>query len=67
MNLLLQSWGVYTRLTARWPVIGTIVPFVPVVVLWAIVAQAGFFPRVFFPGPADVVNNPEVIGAYLGQ
>lgn len=57
MNLLLRSWGFYTRLIARWPVIGTIVPFVPVVLLWAIVAQAGFFPRVFFPGPADVVRS----------
>ncbi|WP_315838069.1 ABC transporter permease [Bradyrhizobium prioriisuperbiae] len=57
MNLLLQSWSLYTRATARWPAIGAIVPFIPLLLLWAVVAQAGVFPRVFFPGPADVAGT----------
>src|SRR5690606_20512829 len=31
MNPLLQLWGGYVRVTARWPIIATLVPFVPVV------------------------------------
>jgi taurine transport system permease protein len=33
------------------------VPFIPVIALWAIVAEAEVFPRVFFPGPAEVVRS----------
>ena len=29
-----------------------VVPFIPVVLLWAAVAEAGSFPRAFFRGPA---------------
>jgi NitT/TauT family transport system permease protein/taurine transport system permease protein len=32
------------------------VPFIPVIALWATVAEAEVFPRVFFPGPAEVVR-----------
>ena len=32
-------------------------PFIPVVALWWIVAAAGFFPRAFFPSPADVIRS----------
>ncbi|MEY9226206.1 ABC-type nitrate/sulfonate/bicarbonate transport system ATPase subunit/ABC-type nitrate/sulfonate/bicarbonate transport system permease component [Bradyrhizobium ottawaense] len=56
MNLLLQIWGGYTRLTRRWPGIAAIIPFIPVLALWTAVSEAGVFPRAFFPGPADVLR-----------
>jgi NitT/TauT family transport system permease protein/taurine transport system permease protein len=34
-----------------------IVPFIPVIALWAIVAESGMFPRAFFPGPLDVLQS----------
>lgn len=45
------------RSTARWPAIRSVVPFLPVILLWAIVAESGMFPRAFFPGPLDVVRS----------
>ena len=57
MNPFLKSYGVYVRATHRFPVLLTIVPFIPVVVLWAGVAEAGIFPRAFFPGPLDVIRT----------
>ena len=57
MNLFLRIWSLYIRWTARWPAIRSIVPFIPVVAVWAIVAESGMFPRVFFPGPMDVVRS----------
>ena len=57
MTLWLQSsWGAYVRLIARWPAVGAIVPFVPVVALWALVARSGLFPPAFLPGPAEVIQ-----------
>ena len=53
----LSLWGAYVRWTARSPALAALVPFVPVVVLWAIVAQLGVFPRVFFPGPMEVIQS----------
>ena len=44
------------RLTARWPALAAIVPFIPVVALWWIVTEAGVFPRAFLPGPVEVVQ-----------
>ena len=44
------------RLTARWPSIAAIVPFIPVVALWWIVTELEIFPRVFLPGPVEVVQ-----------
>ncbi|MGJ4950904.1 ABC transporter permease [Bradyrhizobium sp. HKCCYLS20291] len=57
MNLWLQIWGGYARMTRRWPALAAIVPFIPVVALWTIVAEAGLFPRAFFPGPSDVARS----------
>jgi taurine transport system permease protein len=57
MNLLLKSWATYVRATKRWPIIATIVPFIPVVALWSIVANSGIFPRAFFPAPVDVART----------
>ena len=57
MTFMLAAWSAYIRWTARWPAIRSIVPFIPVVALWAIVAEAGPFPRAFFPGPLDVMRT----------
>ena len=45
------------RATAPVPAVRALVPFIPVIALWAIVAEAEVFPRVFFPGPAEVVRS----------
>jgi taurine transport system permease protein len=52
-----RAWGAYMRLTARWPSIASIVPFVPLLFLWWAVVEAGVFPRVFLPGPVDVARS----------
>jgi taurine transport system permease protein len=57
MKLLLKIWSLYARWTAQWPAVAAIIPFVPLLVLWAIVAESGAFPRAFFPGPLDVVHS----------
>src|SRR5438105_9970434 len=57
MNLLLQCWSGYARLTRRWPALAAIVPFIPVIALWIAVTEAAIFPRAFFPGPLDVVRS----------
>lgn len=57
MTVLLKTWSAYVRLTARWPSIASIVPFVPVVALWWAVTAMEIFPRVFLPGPLDVVRS----------
>jgi len=57
MTVLLKTWSAYVRLTARWPSIASIVPFVPVVALWWAVTALEIFPRVFLPGPLDVVRS----------
>ena len=57
MRALERAWGVYIRATARWPAVRSIVPFIPLVALWAIAARAELFPRAFFPGPADVARS----------
>ena len=57
MNVLLQGWSGYVRLTQRWPGLAAIVPFIPVVAQWTAVTEAGVFPRAFLPGPLDVVRS----------
>jgi NitT/TauT family transport system permease protein/taurine transport system permease protein len=57
MTPLLKAWSLYARWTARYPAVRAIVPFIPVVALWAMVAESGMFPRVFFPGPLEVVRS----------
>jgi taurine transport system permease protein len=57
MTLLLRLWSLYARATARWPSLGSIVPFIPLVALWAVMAEAEVFPRAFFPGPVEVVRT----------
>jgi hypothetical protein len=57
MSIALKLWSLYVRATNRWPIIATIVPFIPVVALWSIVANSGMFPRAFFPAPVDVART----------
>lgn len=54
---LLKIWSGYVRLTARWPSIGSIAPFIPVIAAWWIVTELQIFPRVFLPGPVEVVRS----------
>jgi NitT/TauT family transport system permease protein/taurine transport system permease protein len=56
MSPLLKCLGAYLRLSSRWPAIGSIVPFIPVLGLWWVVTALEIFPRVFLPGPAEVVR-----------
>jgi taurine transport system permease protein len=56
MTALLRTWSLYVRTTTRWPALGSAAPFIPLIALWAIVAQAEVFPRAFFPGPVEVVQ-----------
>lgn len=57
MNIALKFWSGYVRTTHRWPIIATIVPFIPVVAIWSIVANSGLFPRAFLPAPSDVMRG----------
>ena len=57
MNPALSAWTLYMRATAPVPAVRALMPFIPVIALWAIVAEAEVFPRVFFPGPAEVVRS----------
>ena len=57
MNVLLRAWSTYTKMTARWPGVAALVPFIPVLLLWTAVSESGAFPRAFFPGPADVARS----------
>jgi len=56
MTLLLRLWSGFARLNRRWPAAAAVVPFLPVLALWTALAEAGLFPRAFFPGPLDVVR-----------
>jgi taurine transport system permease protein len=57
MKALLNAWAYYVRWSTHWPVIQTIVPFLPLVGIWWAVAEVGVFPRAFFPGPVEVVQS----------
>ena len=52
-----RLWGAYVRWSTHYPVLAALVPFVPVVALWAAVARSGLFPPVFFPGPMVVIQK----------
>lgn len=57
MKVFLKLWGAYVRWTARYPTLQSIVPFIPIVALWAVIAESGVFPRVFLPGPIEVARS----------
>jgi NitT/TauT family transport system permease protein/taurine transport system permease protein len=57
MSILLRGWSLYIRATHRWPGVAALIPFIPVVAIWAAIAESGMFPRAFFPGPVDVVHS----------
>lgn len=44
------------RRMASTPLVRTLGPFVPIVVVWALVVELRVFPRAFFPGPAEVLR-----------
>lgn len=54
---LIRAWASYRRLTARWPAIGSFAPFIPIIAIWWIVTGLQIFPRVFLPGPMEVVHS----------
>jgi ABC-type nitrate/sulfonate/bicarbonate transport system permease component len=56
MTRALGLVGHLVRWTAAHPGVRALLPFVPVVIAWGAVAAAGVFPRVFFPGPLDVLR-----------
>ena len=52
-----HTWGAYVRWSTRYPALASLVPFVPLIVLWAAIAESGLFPPAFFPGPLEVVRT----------
>lgn len=52
-----RLWGAYVRWSTRYAALAALVPFLPVLVLWAGVAQSGLFPAAFFPGPGVVIQK----------
>ena len=56
MMILLKAWSYYLRIAAKFPVVQTILPFIPLVIAWALVTEYEVFPRAFLPGPVDVIN-----------
>ena len=55
--LPLRAWSLYMRWTTRAPGVRALLPFLPIIAAWELIAEAGIFPRVFFPGPAEVVRS----------
>ncbi len=61
----------------RWldgyPGLKSFLPFVPIILLWAAIAWAAIFPRIFFPSPWDVVVSfasliyKGILPEYLGD
>jgi NitT/TauT family transport system permease protein/taurine transport system permease protein len=56
-GLATLAWAAYVRWSLHNPALASLVPFIPVVALWALVAESGLFPRAFFPGPLEVVRS----------
>ena len=52
-----RLWSACVRGATRYPALASLVPFVSVVALWAVVARSGLFPPVFFPGPVEVLQK----------
>ncbi|MES1265100.1 MAG: ABC transporter permease, partial [Variovorax sp.] len=56
-SFLLGMWSRCVRLMARWPSVGAIAPFLLLIAVWWIVTELQIFPRVFLPGPVEVVRS----------
>ncbi|TCR64195.1 ABC transporter permease [Bosea sp. BK604] len=73
MNPLLPLWSFWVRASKLFPLLSTLAPFVPVVLLWQAVATWGPFPPAFFPAPMDVIRNFQmlmykgILPEYLGD
>jgi NitT/TauT family transport system permease protein/taurine transport system permease protein len=52
--VLLKLRSGWLRASTQFPVLATLLPFVPVVLLWMLVAHLQLFPKAFFPSPLDV-------------
>ncbi len=69
----LRAIGGAARWLERYPGLQSFGPFVPILFLWAGIAQAGIFPRIFFPSPWDVVQSfgnlvyKGILPEYLGD
>ncbi|MFA5663401.1 ABC transporter permease [Castellaniella sp.] len=55
MKWLQSSSQAYAHWAGRHAFLATLAPFALLVVLWQVVVWMGVFPRVFLPGPADVL------------
>ncbi|MDF2094551.1 ABC transporter permease [Aquibaculum arenosum] len=55
MRPLQTLWGYYIRMTIKWPGLAALIPFIPLIALWSFVVWLELFPRVFLPGPGDVL------------
>ncbi|HET8577507.1 MAG TPA: ABC transporter permease [Methylomirabilota bacterium] len=56
MERVERAVGVVLRWGSRHSSIQSLAPFVPIIAIWAVVAEWGIFPRVFFPGPLEVAR-----------
>ena len=56
-SFLLGIWSRCVRLTVRWPSVVAIAPFLLLIAVWWTVTEMQIFPRVFLPGPLDVVHS----------
>ncbi len=71
MRPLARLAGFWLRAADRFPVLATLGPFLPLLVLWWAVAAAEIFPKAFFPGPLEVASRgvelafKGILGAYL--
>jgi len=54
--ILLKVWSFYLRIAVKFPVLKTIVPFIPLIIAWSLVTELQVFPRAFLPGPMDVIS-----------
>jgi NitT/TauT family transport system permease protein/taurine transport system permease protein len=56
MMILLKVWSFYLRIAVKFPVLKTIVPFIPLIIAWSLITEWQVFPRAFLPGPMDVIS-----------
>ena len=57
MTALQAFWGYYVRWSAKWPGAAALLSFLPLILLWALIVWLEIFPRVFLPGPLEVLGK----------